>query len=78
MRFGGGRRNEQNPLLTLLVILIAPIAATLLQLGISRTREYQADETGAKVTGDPEALASALEKLERGVSYRPMQPTPAQ
>jgi heat shock protein HtpX len=73
----GGRRN-QNPLIMLLVILIAPLAATLIQLGISRTREYAADRTGAEVTGDPEALASALEKLHRGVAYMPMQPTPAQ
>jgi heat shock protein HtpX len=73
-----GRRDQQNPLIMLLVILIAPIAATLIQLGISRTREYAADRTGAEVTGDPEALASALEKLHRGVAYRPMQPTPAQ
>ena len=77
--FGGGRRNEnQNPLLMLVAILIAPIAATMIQLGISRTREYAADKTGAEVTGDPEALASALEKLQRGVEYRPMEQTPAQ
>jgi heat shock protein HtpX len=76
--FGGRRDENQNPLLMLVAILIAPIAATLIQLGISRTREYQADKTGAEVTGDPEALASALEKLQRGVAYRPMEPTPAQ
>jgi len=74
-----GRRDEdQNPLLLLVAMLIAPIAATLIQLGISRQREYAADRTGAQVTGDPEALASALEKLERGVQNRPMQDTPAQ
>ncbi|MGE3074605.1 MAG: zinc metalloprotease HtpX [Dehalococcoidia bacterium] len=74
----GGNRRDQNPLITLGVILIAPIAATLLQLGISRQREYAADKTGAEVTRDPEALASALEKLQRGVEMRPMQDTPAQ
>jgi len=75
----GGRRNEnQNPLLMLVAILIAPIAATLIQLGISRQREYAADKTGAEVTHDPEALASALEKLQQGVAYRPMEATPAQ
>ena len=75
----GGRRNEnQNPLLFLVAIIIAPIAATLIQLGISRTREYQADRTGAEVTGDPDALASALAKLQQGVAYRPMADTPAQ
>ncbi|MFN0147995.1 MAG: zinc metalloprotease HtpX [Dehalococcoidia bacterium] len=74
-----GRRDEnQNPLVFLVAILIAPIAATLIQLGISRTREYQADRTGAEVTGDPEALASALAKLQQGVAYRPMADTPAQ
>lgn len=74
----GGRGRDQNPFVTLIVILIAPIAATLLQLGISRQREYAADKTGAEVTRDPEALASALEKLQRGVQTRPMQETPAQ
>lgn len=76
--FGGRRNNEQNGLLMLLAILVAPIAATLIQLGISRQREYQADKTGAEVTHDPEALASALEKLERGAQVRPMPDTPAQ
>lgn len=74
--FGG--RDNQNPLLMLVAILIAPIAATLIQLGISRTREYAADKTGAEITHDPESLASALEKLARGVEYRPMEPTPTQ
>jgi heat shock protein HtpX len=74
----GGRDENRNPLLMLVAILIAPIAASLIQMGVSRTREYQADKTGAEVTGDPEALARALEKLQRGVAYRPMQPTPAQ
>jgi heat shock protein HtpX len=76
--FGGGRNRDQNPLLTLVAILIAPIAASLIQLGISRQREYAADKTGAEVTHDPEALASALEKLERGVAMRPMADSPAQ
>jgi heat shock protein HtpX len=74
----GGRRDEQNPLVTLGVILIAPIAASMIQFGISRQREYAADKTGAEVTRDPEALASALEKLQRGVEMRPMRDTPAQ
>jgi len=60
--FGGSRR-DQNPIVTIGIILVAPIAASLLQLGISRQREYAADKTGAEVTRDPEALASALEKL---------------
>ena len=76
--FGGRGRNNQNPLLLLVAMLVAPIAASLIQLGISRQREYAADRTGAEVTHDPEALASALEKLERGVQMRPMQATPVQ
>lgn len=74
----GGRRDNQNPLITLGVMLLAPIAATLIQMGISRQREYAADKTGAEVTGDPEALASALEKLQRGVAMRPMEESPRQ
>lgn len=50
----------------LLLALVAPFAAALVQLGISRSREYLADEVGAQISGDPEALASALSKLERG------------
>lgn len=74
----GRRDRDQNPLIMLAAMLIAPIAATLIQMGISRTREYAADRTGAEVTGDPEALASALEKLQRGVAYAPMEPSPVQ
>ena len=74
-----GRRDEnQNPLLMLVAILIAPIAATMIQLGVSRTREYGADDTGSDIVNDPEALASALEKLQRGIAYRPMAETPQQ
>ncbi|MGH2609701.1 MAG: zinc metalloprotease HtpX [Tepidiformaceae bacterium] len=73
-----GRRDNQNPIVMLVVILVAPIAAALLQMGISRQREYQADKTGAEVTHDPEALADALEKLQRGVEYVPMEPSPTQ
>ena len=51
---------------------MAPIAATLIQLGISRSREYLADRTGAEISGDPEALALALEKLEQGAQLLPM------
>lgn len=75
--FGGDRENNGNPLLMLVAIILMPIAATIIQLAISRTREYEADRTGAKVTHDPEALADALEKLERGVTMRPMQVNPA-
>ena len=72
-------RNSRSPyavLAFLLAWIIAPLAAGLIRAAISRTREYQADVTGAEVTHDPEALASALEKLEQGVAARPMEATP--
>ena len=76
--FGGfGRsRSPYALIISLAAFLLAPMAAALIQAGISRTREYQADITGAEVTRDPEALASALEKLHQGVRSRPMQATP--
>jgi heat shock protein HtpX len=77
---GGRDRNDNNPLGLIGVlagIILAPIAASLIQMAISRTREYEADRTGAKTTHDPEALASALEKLEQGVRMRPMKVNPA-
>jgi heat shock protein HtpX len=61
----------------LLFALVAPFGAMLVQLGISRSREYLADETGARLSGDPLALASALEKLEREAGVAPAQAEPA-
>jgi heat shock protein HtpX len=75
--FFGGNDN-QNPIMLLVGIIIAPIAAGMIQMGISRTREFAADKTGAEITHDPEALASALLKLEQGVDMRPMQETGGQ
>lgn len=66
MLFGGGRRDERDggsTLGLLATVILAPIAAMLIQMAISRGREYQADDTGARVCRDPEALASALRKI---------------
>ena len=73
--FGGGRDDRgQSPvgaIVGLLMLILAPIAALLIQLAVSRSREYQADKTGAEVSGDPLALASALRKLERASEVVP-------
>ena len=70
--FGGGDRRNANPLATLAMALLAPFAASLIQMAISRTREFDADEDGSKLTGDPLALTSALHKIERGVQLAPL------
>ena len=73
--FGGGNRHERgNPLGALAIAVLAPLASAVIQMAISRTREYDADEDGAALTNDPLALASALNKLESGVSLYPMDP----
>jgi heat shock protein HtpX len=75
--FGGGRddRDRGGGMTALLMLILAPIAATLIQLWVSRTREYQADATGAAMTGNPYALASALQKLDTVSKQIPMQGT---
>jgi heat shock protein HtpX len=75
---GGGRdRDRGGGMSALFMIILAPIAATLIQLAISRSREYEADATGATVTGNPYALARALQKLDEYSKRIPMQASPS-
>jgi heat shock protein HtpX len=77
--FGGRDREDRGGggLAALFMIIVAPIAATLIQLAVSRSREYQADASGAHYTGNPYALASALQKLDAYSRRVPMQATPS-
>jgi heat shock protein HtpX len=76
--FGGGRDDDgPNPIALLATAFLAPIAAGLLQMAISRSREYEADRTGARLIGDGEPLARALQKLEVGARQIPMDIDPA-
>jgi heat shock protein HtpX len=72
--FGGGDRRNANPIAMIAMALLAPFAASLIQMAISRTREFDADEDGAALTGDPLALASALRKIEQGIQVAPLPP----
>lgn len=79
--FGGGRHSSDDegghPIAGLLMIIIAPIAAMLIQMAISRSREFLADEGGATMAGDPISLGNALRRLHKGAQEIPMQATPA-
>ena len=82
MYFGGGNSRDDRDnsgglglIGVLLSVILAPIAASLIQMAISRTREYDADEDGSLLTGDPEALASALNKISYGAQTTPMRKT---
>ncbi len=78
--FGGSRDDDNrggSPIVALAMLILAPIAAMLIQMAISRSREYGADETGAHFTGNPYALASALQKLEQWSQRIPMAANPS-
>ncbi len=70
-------REGGNPLGLLVGIFVAPLAATIIQMGISRTREFAADNGSAELTGNPRALARALQRLEAGAQQIPLEANPA-
>ena len=73
MFFGGGSdEDNRNPVATILVMLLAPLAAMLIQMGVSRSREYMADKSGGEICGNPDALADALLKIEAYAQRRVM------
>jgi heat shock protein HtpX len=78
--FGGGRSDDEegsNPIAAIAMMIIAPIAAMLIQMAISRSREFLADEGGAQLAGNPRSLASALKRLHAGAQQIPMNANPA-
>ncbi len=68
--FGGSGQNRPNPVALIAIMLLAPVSATLIQLGISRTREFSADALGAEISGRPRSLASALGKIQAAAQGR--------
>lgn len=79
MWFGGGGRDENrsNPIVMLLTIMLAPVAASIVQMAISRTREYAADAGAGNLTGNPRALAQALQRLDQNARQIPLNANPA-
>lgn len=77
--FGGGRSDDRRggALSALAMMIVAPFAAALIQLAISRSREYEADQTGAEITGNPQGLARALDKIDKYAKRIPMQASPS-
>src|SRR5208282_5288720 len=74
---GGGNGRRGGALSALAMMILAPLAATLIQLAISRSREYEADATGARITGNPQGLARALDKIDKRAKRVPMQVSPS-
>ncbi|HEX2482859.1 MAG TPA: M48 family metalloprotease, partial [Methylomirabilota bacterium] len=82
MMFGGARHDDDeghgtNPIALILTVILAPLAAMIIQMAVSRSREYQADASGAKLTRNPLGLASALGKLEQASRMVPMNANPS-
>lgn len=76
--FGGNDEDRPNPLALLLLAIVGPMAAGILQMALSRSREYEADRAGAELMGDPEPLARSLEKIDAYVRRVPMNIAPSQ
>jgi len=77
MLLGGRSADDESPAGGLAMVLVAPLAALLVQMGVSRSREYLADETGARISGDPEGLAQALQRLASTAAHAPAALEPA-
>jgi heat shock protein HtpX len=75
--FTGGRDGDRNPIALLVMTIVAPLAAMIVQMGISRANEFQADRTGAAIAGGPDGLARALQRLEQASKRIPMNVNPA-
>lgn len=75
MFFGGRDGQRSNPIASIAVMILAPLAASVIQMAISRAREFEADRGGAEISGDPQALASALQKIQRAAQATPLEAT---